>query len=157
MDSPPDNARPGRIPTVLIVDDNEQNRELLIAYLEPLDVRLRTAADGIEALASVEAEPPDVILLDIMMPRMSGFEVCQRLKRDPATTDIPIVMVTALSEISDIERAAEAGTNEFISKPVNKVELLTRVRNLLDHRRLRLQLADALAQLHALDPTARGI
>lgn len=118
-------------PTILIVDDNAQNAELLQAFLEALPVRVVTASDGIEALAKVEQHPPNLILLDIMMPRMSGFQVCRNLKADPATKNIPILMVTALKELSDIETARESGTDDFVSKPVNRFELLTRVKILL--------------------------
>jgi two-component system, OmpR family, alkaline phosphatase synthesis response regulator PhoP len=125
---------------ILIVDDNPQNVELLEAYLEGLGCETRAAADGTAALEQVERDPPDLILLDIMMPRMSGFEVCQRLKSDPATRDIPILMVTALNEVGDVERGAEAGTDDFLSKPFNKVELLTRVKSLLRLRLLKKEL-----------------
>ena len=77
-----------------------------------------------------------MILLDVMMPRMSGFEVCRRLKSDPATADIPIIMVTALNELGDIERAIDSGTDDFLSKPVNKLELLTRVKTMLKLKNL---------------------
>src|SRR5437773_4469232 len=80
--------------TVLIVDDNAQNVELLQAFLEALPVKLVTASDGVEALEKVEEHNPDLILLDIMMPRMSGFQVCRKLKADPATKDIQVLMVT---------------------------------------------------------------
>ena len=116
---------------VLLVDDNEQNLELLLAYLEDLGCELRTATDGAEALAEVAQRRPDLILLDVMMPRMSGFQTCARIKKDPATNDIPIVMVTALNEVSDAERAVESGADGFIVKPVNKLELVTSVRALL--------------------------
>ena len=116
---------------VLLVDDNEQNLELLLAYLEDLGCELRTANDGAEALAEVAKRRPDIILLDVMMPRMSGFQTCARIKKDPATSDIPIVMVTALNEVSDAERAVESGADGFIVKPVNKLELTTSVRALL--------------------------
>jgi two-component system alkaline phosphatase synthesis response regulator PhoP len=118
-------------PTILIVDDNTQNAELLQAFLEPLPVKVITANDGIEALAKVQQHRPNLILLDIMMPRMSGFQVCRRLKADPETKNIPILMVTALNELSDIEMARESGTDDFVSKPVNRFELLTRVQILL--------------------------
>src|SRR5271169_2880324 len=84
--------------TVLIVDDNPQNVELLQAFLESLPVKIVTAGDGLEALRRVEEHHPDLILLDIMMPHMSGFQVCKRLKGDPKTKDIQILMVTALNE-----------------------------------------------------------
>jgi two-component system alkaline phosphatase synthesis response regulator PhoP len=117
--------------TVLIADDNPQILELLEAYLEPLQVRVVTTLDGQATLDAVESEPPDLILLDIMMPKRSGFEVCRALKEDPRYRDIPIVMVTALNEVADMERARESGADYFISKPVNKLELLDRVQHLL--------------------------
>jgi len=118
-------------PTVLVVDDNPQNVELLQAFLEALPVKLITAIDGVDALQKVKQYNPDLILLDVMMPRMSGFQVCRRLKSDPATRDIQILMVTALNEPGDIEQATECGTDDFVSKPVTKFELLARVRSLL--------------------------
>src|SRR3954470_260603 len=137
--------------TVLIVDDNAQNVELLQAFLESLPVKLVTAYDGIEALEKVKEHNPDLILLDIMMPRMSGFGVCERLKKDPATKDIQILMVTALNELGDIERASEVGTDDFVSKPVNKFELLTRVKSLLRVRHLKSELERALTYLHEVE------
>jgi CheY-like chemotaxis protein len=117
---------------ILIVDDNLQNVELMQAYLESLPCRVKTATDGLEAIQLIDEETPDLVLLDIMMPRMSGFEVCQKIKTSPATRDTIVIMVTALHEVGDYERAVECGTNDFISKPVNKLELLTRVRSLLE-------------------------
>ena len=122
---------------ILLVDDNEQNLELMEAYLDDLSCTIRTAVNGIEAVASIDADPPDLVLLDVMMPRMSGFEVCQKIKSQPSTRDIVVIMVTALHEVGDFERAVECGTNDFITKPVNKLELLTRVRSLLELRHLK--------------------
>ena len=119
---------------VLIADDNEPNRELLEVYLADIDCEIATAVDGRDTLDKVAAFHPDVILLDVMMPKLSGFEVCQRLKGDPTTSPIMILMVTALGELGDIERAVEAGTDDFLSKPVNKVELVKRVENMLKLR-----------------------
>ena len=116
---------------ILIADDNEQNIELLDAYLSGLDVETAVAVDGQDTLEKVSSFQPDLILLDIMMPKLSGFEVCSQLKSDPATSGIMILMVTALNELGDIERAVEAGTDDFLSKPVNKVELLKRIENML--------------------------
>ena len=129
---------------ILLVDDNQQNLELIQAYLETLPVTIVTARDGVEAIESVEAEAPDLILLDVMMPRMSGFEVCQKIKANPDTRDTAIIMVTALNEVPDYERAVESGTDDFLSKPVNKLELITRVRSLLRVNLLRKRLADLL-------------
>lgn len=117
---------------ILIVDDNPQNLELLEAYLEDLPgVTIYSALDGQTCLEKVAADQPDLILLDIMMPRMSGYEVCKKIKANDATKDIPIIMVTALHEMGDIERGVEVGTNDFITKPVNRVDLLARARTLL--------------------------
>ena len=136
---------------VLVIEDNPQNVELLVAYLEPLGCQVRTASDGIHGLEKVRAEPPDLILLDVMMPRMSGFEVCRKLQADPATRDIPILMVTALNELGDIERGVDSGTDDFISKPVNRLELLTRVRSLLRVRHLKNELERTLAYLNDVE------
>lgn len=119
---------------VLIADDNEANVELLEAYLGGLDLETAVAIDGQDTLDKVASFQPHLILLDIMMPKLSGFEVCQRLKSDPTTSSIMILMVTALNELGDIERAVEAGTDDFLSKPVNKVELIKRVENMLKLR-----------------------
>ena len=119
---------------VLIADDNEPNRELREVYLAELDCEIATAMDGRDTLDKVASFQPHVILLDVMMPKLSGFEVCQRIKGDPATSPIMILMVTALGELGDIERAVEAGTDDFLSKPVNKVELVKRVENMLKLR-----------------------
>lgn len=137
--------------TVLIVDDNPQNVELLQAFLEALPVKLITASDGIEALDKVAEHKPDLILLDIMMPRMSGFQVCRKLKSDPKTRDIQVLMVTALNELGDIEQASECGTDDFVSKPVNKFELLTRVKSLLRVRHLKSELERALTYLNEIE------
>ena len=147
--SPLSDAWEGTGINVLLVDDNDQNLELLEAYLEDLSCELRLARDGMEALDAVAAKHPDVILLDVMMPRMSGFQVCAKLKQDPATKDIPIVMVTALNEVSDVERAIECGADDFLSKPVNKLELLTRVKSLVRISKMQAELQKTLSQLRA--------
>ena len=137
--------------TVMIVDDNVQNVELLQAFLEALPVKIVTANDGVEALEKVEQHNPDLILLDIMMPRMSGFQVCRTLKGSAKTRDIQILMVTALNELGDIEQASECGTDDFVSKPVNKFELLTRVKSLLRVRHLKNELERALTYLNEIE------
>jgi two-component system, OmpR family, alkaline phosphatase synthesis response regulator PhoP len=137
--------------TVLIVDDNPQNIELLQAFLESLPVKIVTASDGVEALERVAEHNPDLILLDIMMPRLSGFQVCRKVKGDPKTRDIQVLMVTALNELGDIEQASECGTDDFVSKPVNKFELLTRVKSLLRVRHLKSELERALTYLNEIE------
>jgi len=139
--------------TILVVDDNAQNLELLQAYLESLPCTILTASDGLRALEIVERTPPDVILLDVMMPRMSGFEVCKKLKADPATRSIPIIMVTALNELGDIERGVESGTDDFLTKPVKKLELLTRVKSLLRVRHLKRELDRTVAYIEQVEKT----
>ncbi|RIK83011.1 MAG: two-component system response regulator [Planctomycetota bacterium] len=125
---------PHRKSRILIADDNEPNVELLQAYLDGVDCEIAVAVDGRDALDKVASFKPDLILLDVMMPKLSGFEVCTQLKNDPATRGIMILMVTALNELGDIERAVDAGTDDFLSKPVNKLELLKRVENMLKLR-----------------------
>ncbi len=118
--------------TVLLVDDNAQNLELLEVYMEDVpSARVVTATNGLEAMEKVEAESPDLILLDIMMPKMSGFEVCKRLKSSPETRDVIIIMVTALNEPSDIERAAECGTDDYLTKPIDRKAMVDLVTSLL--------------------------
>ena len=145
QDSPSPDSR------VLVVDDNAQNRELLVAYLESIPVKAETAEDGVVALEKISASTPDLILLDIMMPRMSGFEVCRRLKSDPGTRDIPIIMVTALNELGDIERGVDSGTDDFLAKPVNRLELVTRVKSLLRVRHLKSELDRTLEYLSEIE------
>jgi two-component system alkaline phosphatase synthesis response regulator PhoP len=139
------------ISTVLVVDDNPQNLELLLAYLEDLDCKTVSATQGAEAVDKAKQILPDLILLDVMMPKMSGFEVCKRLKNDPRTTDIPIIMVTALSELGDIERAIDSGTDDFLSKPVNRLELITRVKTMLKLKHLTDKLERTLAYLSEIE------
>jgi two-component system, OmpR family, alkaline phosphatase synthesis response regulator PhoP len=140
-----------RRPRILIADDNPQGVELLDAYLAGADYDLAVATDGEDTLSKVASFKPDLILLDVMMPKISGFEVCKRLRRDPATCDIAIVMVTALDQNSDIDRAVEAGTDDFLSKPINKTELLLRVRSLLKSRHNQKELERALAYIEAVE------
>lgn len=140
-----------RAATVLVVDDNEQNLELLQAYVEDgVGCGVKTARDGLEALRAVEQSQPDLILLDVMMPRMSGFQVCSRLKSDPMLRDIPVVMVTALNEVADVERAVESGADDFLTKPVHRIELITRVKSLLRVRLLKKQLERTLREVEKL-------
>lgn len=141
---------------ILVVDDNLQNLELLEAYLEELTtVTTMRATNGMEALQKVATEKPDLILLDIMMPKMSGYEVCKKIKSDPSTQDIPIIMVTALQDLSDVERGVEVGTNDFLTKPVNRVDLLERVKSLLRLRHASGKSNQSADYLDGITPAAR--
>ncbi len=140
---------------ILLVDDNVQNLELMQAYLESLPCRIRTAIDGLAAIKAINDDPPDLILLDVMMPRMSGFELCQKIKANPSTRDIVVIMVTALHEVGDFERAVECGTDDFLTKPVNKLELLTRVRSLLRVRLLKRRLDQVMSLRQRVAPDER--
>ena len=117
---------------ILIADDNEANRELLEAYLADLECVTEMAEDGQQTMDKAVSFEPDLILLDVMMPKLNGFEVCEKIKNDLNLKKIMILMVTALNELGDIERAVDAGTNDFLSKPVNRIELLKRVENMLE-------------------------
>jgi two-component system alkaline phosphatase synthesis response regulator PhoP len=137
---------------VLIVDDNPQNLELLEAYMEDLpEVQTLTATNGEAALEVVRREHPDLVLLDVMMPKMSGFEVCKRMKGDPSTADIAVVMVTALNEQMDIARGMESGTDDYLTKPVSRQDLIGRIRSLLRNRQLKGKLDRSLAYMEELE------
>lgn len=142
-------------PTVLVADDNQQNLELLQAYLEDVDCRTIAAGDGLEALKVIAEQLPDLVLLDVMMPQMSGFEVCKRMKNDPKTSNIPVIMVTALNEFGDIERATNCGTDDFLSKPVNRLELIVRVKTMLKLKHLSDKLERTLAYLKQVESQAQ--
>ncbi len=136
---------------VLIADDNHQNCELLDAYLADEGYEIVMAHDGQQTLDKVAECSPDIILLDIMMPKLSGYEVCQTLKKQESTSQIPILMVTALNETGDIERAVASGCDDFLTKPVNHLELKTRVRSLLRVRHLTSERDRLLAYLSEVE------
>ncbi len=134
--------------TILVVDDNEQNIELLEAMLIPQGYRIISARDGLEALEIVEQETPHIILLDVMMPRMDGFEVTRHLRANPKTKGTPILILTALRDLSHKVRGLELGADDFLSKPFKRVELLARVRSLLRIKHLHDELEKKNALLH---------
>lgn len=144
-------STPGDAERILIAEDNPQGVELLEAYLSETPYQLRTATNGEEALKVVQEWRPDVVLLDIMMPRLSGFEVCKRLRQDPTTRDIGVIMITALDQPADIDRAVEAGTDDFLTKPINQGELLHRISALLKSRSRTDDLHRALAYIQAVE------
>ena len=129
-----------RTPLVLVVDDVAANRELLIAHLEALKYDVREARDGFEALEAIQAEEPDLILLDVDMPRMDGITVCQRLKAHPTRRLIPIVILTASHDPAQRLRGIAAGADDYLSKPFDANELLVRTRVLLHERALNKKL-----------------
>src|SRR5580704_2804583 len=122
------------MPRILIADDNAPNADLLEAHLDGTGYETKVVFNGEDTLAAARSWKPAIILLDVMMPKLSGFEVCRRLRADPATRDIAVLMVTALDQVTDVETAVEAGTDDFITKPINKTELLLRVKALLESR-----------------------
>lgn len=125
-------ARP---PTVLVVDDHVQNLELIGALMQAEGYRVLTARDGLEALEQVAQAPPDLILLDIQMPGLDGYAVCQRLKANPTTRLIPVVLLTALGDEEHKLEGIEAGADDFLSKPISQASLRVRVRSLLKLKR----------------------
>jgi CheY-like chemotaxis protein len=137
------------LPRILIA---ATTAELLEAYLGDSDYELRTAADGEETLRQVRDWQPDLILLDIMMPKISGFEVCKRLRADPQTRDIAVLMVTGLDQPSDMDKAVEAGTDDYVTKPIKKPELMLRVGAMLAAKKHKPELDRALAYIEAVEP-----
>ena len=129
-------------PRVLIVDDEPLNLELLRQELDVLGYEIDEARSGEEALRRAGEQPPDVILLDIMMPGMDGFEVCRRLKASEATRDVPVIFMTALSEIADKITAFEAGGVDYVTKPFQVEEVLARVGTHVELRRTTLELVE---------------
>jgi two-component system, OmpR family, alkaline phosphatase synthesis response regulator PhoP len=135
------------MPRILIADDDAQNADLLEAYLDGTGFETKIVANGEDTLSAARAWKPDLILLDVMMPKLSGFEVCRRLRADPATKEVAVLMVTALDQSTDVETAVEAGTDDFITKPINKTELQLRVRAMLESRAKPDDVERALAYL----------
>ncbi len=135
---------------VLIADDNQANAELLEAHLDGSGLETRIAANGEQTLQLAKEWPADVVLLDIMMPKLSGFEVCKRLRADAATKSVGVLMVTALDRATDVERGVEVGTDDFLTKPINKTELLHRIRALVAARAAPTPIERGLAYLRGV-------
>jgi DNA-binding response OmpR family regulator len=142
---------------ILLVDDQFQNIELLEAFLVPQGYEIVKASSGEEALEKLGKNQIDLILLDVMMPKMSGIEVLQKLRADEKTKAVPVVMVTVLKEIEDKVKALEAGCDDFISKPVDKVELLARVKSILKISYYRRQLEEKEKFKAVVDKVSDGI
>jgi diguanylate cyclase (GGDEF)-like protein len=144
---PKEPARPDQSPAVLIVDDKPNNRLLLETYLASAGYRVRPAKDGGEALAAVMDRTPDVIVLDVLLPGMNGYEVCRRIKFSDVFGFVPVILVTALHGEEERIRGIEAGADDFIGRPINKLELLTRVKSLLRIKRLHEDLEQKIVEL----------
>jgi len=136
---------------VLVVDDEEKNRLLLADVLRAQGYTIRTANDGMEAMQAAAEFQPETVLLDIVMPKLDGVEVCRRLKADPATASIPILLTTALHEHADRMRGLQAGANDFLTKPLDTREVSSRVKNAIHSKRLHDRLRDAYGQLQKLE------
>ncbi|MGA2775382.1 MAG: response regulator [Candidatus Omnitrophota bacterium] len=142
---------------ILVVDDQLQNIELLEAYLVPQGYEIIKAASGAEAFEKISGTQIDLILLDVMMPKMSGIEVLEKLRADEKTKAIPVVMVTVLKETEDKVKALEAGCDDFISKPIDKVELLARVKSIIKINYYRRQLEEKEKFKAVVDKISDGI
>ncbi len=142
---------------ILVVDDERDNLELMRAMLEPLGFEVETAESGEEALAIVEASAYDLVILDVMLPGMDGFDACRRMKESEDTACLPVVMVTALDGTEDRVRGIESGADDFLSKPVNRAELLARVRSLLRLKRAREGQEGAYRAVHSMGELGRSL
>ena len=141
---------------VLIVDDDSRIRNILRRMLEGEGLEVIEAADGDEALAALKPDPPDVVLLDIILPGLNGFEICRRIKADPECVLLPVILVTGLGDVEDRVAGIEAGADDFLTKPFERVELLARVRSLLKVKRFTDELERAEAVLLALAQAIEG-
>jgi diguanylate cyclase (GGDEF)-like protein len=140
-------ARDSKSRTILVVDDVPVNIQLLTTYLCSEGYQVISAKDGTEAIEKVQESHPDLVLLDVMMPRMNGFEVCKIIKSNEDTNFIPVILVTALNELQDKIKGMDSGADDFISKPFNKLELLTRVKSLLRIKLLNEELKEKVIEL----------
>src|SRR5246127_3259617 len=146
-------------PRILIVDDNEANRDILDARLRAHGYDLLQAADGEQALAVAREHLPDLILLDVMMPKLDGFEVCRRLKGDASLPFMPIILVTAKADSSDVVAGLDAGADEYLTKPIDQSALVARVRSVLRikalHDQVQAQAADLATWNQTLEQRVR--
>lgn len=145
------------LPLILIVDDVPNNIKVLGAILKELNCRLAAATNGVQALEIIEEEKPDIVLLDIMMPQMNGYDVCEKVKQNPELVDIPILFLTAKTGTEDVVKGFELGALDYITKPFKAKELLARVKMQLDlktsrdnEKRLIKELKEALEQVKKL-------
>jgi DNA-binding response OmpR family regulator len=136
-------------PRILVVDDTPNNVKLLRDLLEAKGYAVATAASGEEALARLEVEKPDLVLLDVMMPGMSGYDVCRRIREDPQTALLPVVLCTSLDPQTERVKGIEAGADDFLNKPVNQPELFARVKSLLRVKSLQDRVARQAEELRA--------
>ncbi|MCH8956224.1 diguanylate cyclase [candidate division KSB1 bacterium] len=132
---------------ILVVDDVPVNIQLLVTYLAAEGYDVVSAKDGYDAMKAVKEHQPDLILLDVMMPKMNGFKVCEVIKSDDATKFIPVILVTALNELEDKVKGMNSGADDFLAKPFNKLELLVRVRSLLRIKHLHDELQEKVIEL----------
>lgn len=135
------------MPRILIADDNPSNADLLDTYLDGQGFETKLVYNGQDAIAAARDWKPDLVLLDVMMPKISGFEVCRRLRADSATKGVSVLMITALDQATDVETAVDAGTDDFITKPINKAELVLRVKAILASRDEPTEAGRALAYI----------
>lgn len=135
---------------ILAIDDNARNLELLEASLGAAGYRVVTAADGLLGLEAFDAHEPDLVLLDVLMPGMDGFDVCRAIRERPAGRDVAVIFVTVLADLGSHQRALRSGADDFINKPINRTELLIRVRSLLWIKKMRDQLTDAFNVIRSL-------
>jgi len=147
QESLPTGARESSKGDVLVVDDTPANLRLLTRILQEQGYQVRPVPDGSLALAAAQAKPPDLVLLDIRMPEMDGFEVCEKLKSDPGTRDVPIIFISALDAVEDKVRAFTVGGVDYITKPFQAEEVIARVENHLNLRRLQAQLEIANSKM----------
>ena len=137
--------------SVLVVDDTIENLRLLSELLGEQGYEVRAVTNGRQALQAVEHDPPDLILLDINMPEMNGYEVCRRLKAQERSKDVPVIFLTALTDTADKVRAFDAGGVDYVTKPFQFEEVLARVKTHVALRRAQVELADSYTRLRALE------